>query len=419
MCSMSDTPQIPGAIDAGVLSIALIGPDEERRKAVAGALAGSQRTLVREFSSYPANLDDLPQMLEPPADVVIVEVDSDPEFAHEIVESICNSGSATVMVYSERADLKIAVRFMRAGAREFLTLPIVPSDIAGALARVSNRRSANRSTKKPVRKLIVFLGSKGGCGVTTIAANFAVALAQESRQSTLLIDLGAPLGDAAINLGMVSEFSTANALKDPGRLDANFLTGLLVRHNSGLSVLAAPGDFNHAPATNDGIDKLIAVARQSFDYVVVDAGSRRDLMDSSLFDDAATVFLVTQVGVTELRNANRLITQVFADRGRKIRVVLNRYTPQSLLFDEEHITKALTKPAQWRIPDDYATARRTQNTATPIALEDSPISRTIRQMARIACGMPEHAEKKRGFSFFSMLRSSSKESRESADAEEA
>jgi pilus assembly protein CpaE len=134
--------------------------------------------------------------------------------------------------------------------------------------------------------------------------------------------------------------------------------------------------------------------------VVVDAGSRIDLRGTALFDDNASIYLITQVGVSELRNANRMISQFFSARERKLQVVLNRYTPQSLLFDEKQITKALTRPAAWKVPDDYAAARRTQNTAHPVALQDSPISRVIRQMARTACGLPATPEKKKGFSFF-------------------
>jgi pilus assembly protein CpaE len=150
----------------------------------------------------------------------------------------------------------------------------------------------------------------------------------------------------------------------------------------------------------DAVNKLLAVARQNFDYVVVDAGSRLDLKDSALFDVSAIIYLVAQVGVSELRNANRLVTRFFASRDGNLQIVLNRYTPRALLFDETHITKALTRPAQWRIPDDFASARRTRNTATPLALEDSPISIAIRQMARKACGLPENKEKKKGFSLF-------------------
>jgi pilus assembly protein CpaE len=80
--------------------------------------------------------------------------------------------------------------------------------------------------------------------------------------------------------------------------------------------------------------------------------------------------------------------------------VLNRYTPHALLFDDQQITKALTRPALWKIPDDYASARRIHNQATPIVLEDTPISNMIRQMARTACGLPANPEKKKGFSLF-------------------
>ena len=196
-------------------------------------------------------------MLQQHFDIVIVDLDCNPEYALDIVEGICSYSTAAVMVYSEQADLHLAVRFMRAGAREFLTLPSGPDDIAGALARVSIRQPASRSIKRPFGSLFVFLGAKGGCGVTTIASNFALALAQESGQNTLLIDFGLPLGDAAINLGMATEYSTANALQDFNRLDANFLSGLLAKHSSGLNVLAAPSEFNQIQTSTEAVDKLL------------------------------------------------------------------------------------------------------------------------------------------------------------------
>jgi pilus assembly protein CpaE len=390
------TSDSPGAVS----SIALIDPEDLRREEVAGALAGFQGTTVREFSTYPADLDELPQLLEQRYDAIIIGLDSDPEYAFDVVESLCAYNTTTVMVYTAQTNLEMAIRFMRAGAREYLTLPLVRADMAGALARVSIRRSATPHGRKTSRKLFVFLGAKGGCGVTTVASNFAVALAQESSQRTLLIDLGLPLGDAAINLGMVTEYSTANALQDSSRLDGNFLRSLLARHSSGLSVLAAPGEFSPNQPSSEAIDKLLAVARQSFDYVVVDAGSRIDLRGTALFEESASLYLITQVGVSELRNSNRLVTQFFSTRGRKLQIVLNRYTHHALLFDDQQIAKALTRPALWKIPDDFATARRTLNTAVPVVLEDSPISRVIRQMARTACGLPANPEKKRGFSLF-------------------
>ena len=97
------------------------------------------------------------------------------------------------------------------------------------------------------------------------------------------------MGDAALNLGIVAEYSTDNALLDSGRLDASFLSKLLVKHRSGVSVLAAPSKVPKVQASNEAIDKLMAIALQNFENVVVDVGSRLDLIGTTLFRDARCV----------------------------------------------------------------------------------------------------------------------------------
>ena len=390
----------PESIGSETLSIALIGPDQLRRKEAANALLACGGTEVREYLAYPANLDEVPRLIEQRNDVIIIDLDSNPEFALELVESICANGSSTVMVYSSKPDPELLVRCMRAGAREFLTPPFEHSKMAEALVRASARRSVTRLPRRTGGRLLVFLGAKGSAGVTTLACNFAVSLAQESGQSTLLIDLDLPLGDAALNLGIVTEYSTVNALQEAGRLDASFLHKLLTKHSSGVSVLAAPGKFPLFHATNEAIDKLMSVARQEFDNVVVDVGARLDLTDTALFKDAFAIYLVTQAGIPELRNSNRLISQFFTVGSPKLEIVVNRYEPRALGVSDETITKALTRPPTWKIPNDYAAVRQMQNTATPLALGDSPIARLIKQMATSICGQRATQPKKKGFRLF-------------------
>jgi pilus assembly protein CpaE len=204
----------------------------------------------------------------------------------------------------------------------------------------------------------------------------------------------------ALNLGIVTEYSTVNALQDADRLDAAFLNKLLFKHSSGVSVLSAPGKFPQFHATNEAIDKLITVARQDFDNVVVDVGARLDLTDSVLFKDAFTIYLVTQAGIPELRNSNRLIGQFFTAGGPKLEIVINRYEPRAMGVSDETITKALTRSPNWKIPNDYGAVRQMQNTATPLALGDSPVARLIRQMATSICGQRATQPKKKGFKLF-------------------
>jgi len=390
----------PEAVGSNVLSVALIGPEEYRRKAVASALADSHAANTSEFLAYP-RIEDTSKLLDADFDVIILELDTDQDQALDLVEQVCGNSQATVMVYSASSDSDLLVRCMRAGAREFLPLPIIPSTLAQALVRASARRPALRQPpRKSVGKLLVFTGAKGGTGVTTIAGNFAVSLAKESSQSTLLIDLGIPLGDAALDLGINAQFSTVNALQETNRLDSNFFAKLLTKHSSGLSVLAGPDKYTPIHPADEAVERLLTIARQDFDNVVVDAGSSIGPTCAKLFETATTVYLVTQISITELRNSNRLIAGLFAGSGSRLEIVLNRFSPRSTGIDEEHITKALTKPASWKIPSDYLAVKQSQNTATPLALGDTPISRVILQMAQAAAGIQVEPLKKKRFGLF-------------------
>ena len=73
----------------------------------------------------------------------------------------------------------------------------------------------------------------------------------------------------------------------------------------------------------------------------------------------------------------------------KLEIVINRFEPRALGVSEEHITKALTRPAQWKIPNDYASVRKMQIHATPLVLADSAITRQIRKMAKAVTGQEE------------------------------
>ncbi len=385
----------------GALSVALIGPNDERRQAVAKALAGPQANISLELTLYP-ELDDLGQILGADYDVVLIDLDSDPERALDVVEHICGrDGSITVMAYSAHADPELLVRCMRAGAREFLSHPVTRSSVAEALVRASVRRDEVRRHKKAIGKLLVFVGAKGGSGVTTAAINFSVALAKESASKVALVDLDLHLGDAALTLGVTSKFSAMDALENTNRLDSDFLDGLLAKHSSGVAVLAAPDIIPTLQPSKGAIEKVLRVLRGGFAYVVVDAGSHSTEMYGPLFEMASTVYLVTQVSVADLRNANRFVTRYFSSgETGELEVVLNRFVARNIEIDEASITKAITRPAKWKIPNDFPAVRRAQNAGIPISLQDNQIARAFKAMARTAAGQTDSRGKKKRFGLF-------------------
>jgi len=392
-----------GSIHTNALSVVLVVPDEARRRAIARAFAGQQATIAREFGSYP-NLGHLSKVTDADCDVIVIDLDSDPETALDLIESVCSQNALlTVMAYSSRGHQDLLVRCMRAGAREFLSEPLSPPLLTEALIRASARRLETDRRKKVSGKLLVFLGAKGGTGVTTLASNFAIALQQESGREVALVDLDVHLGDVSLVLGVTPKFTIHDALRNSTRLDADFVSTLMTEHSSGVSVLAAADYYQPDAAIEDGsVGKLLYILRDQFPYVVVDAGSSLVTAEPLLLELADSIYLVTQVDVPSLRNANRLISHMdqMGASQRRVEVVVNRFDPRKMEIDEERIAKVLTRPLHWKVPNDFTGARRAQNTGKPLAFGDSPVMRSLHQMARVACGKPADAGSKKKFGLF-------------------
>ncbi len=146
---MTDNTHDSDPLSGNILSIALICPSEARRRTIASALNSSHAAIVREYSSYPPTLKEMPRMLgEKAFDAVIIDLESDVEYALELVEFVASSTSTTVMVYTSRLDPNLMVRSMRAGAREFLSDPIDPNALSDALIRASRSPSGRQILKK-------------------------------------------------------------------------------------------------------------------------------------------------------------------------------------------------------------------------------------------------------------------------------
>jgi len=387
---------IPASVETGKVSIAVVDPDRHELKEVAGTLSGERTGAIRVVQGYLPTAKDAAWLTDQGFDMILVGLDSDPRKALSTVESVCALSQATVVAFSRQANQELLLDAMRSGAREFLRLPFSPAEVSEAITRVADRIQASPNLKKTSGKVLVFVGAKGGAGVTTVACNYAVALTQDPQKKTLLIDFDLPLGDAALDLGLTCEYSTVDALREAERLDSAFLSRLLVRHSSGLSLLSAPGRFPAVSVDEHAVNKLLAVACNSFDYVVIDAGSRLDWTRTQLFDLASRIYLVTQVGVPELRNANRMVTGSIPAYGHKLEIVINRYAPKQMGIDDDAIERALTKAPHWQIPNDYAAVREMQNRAEPLALADLAIARVIRKMAEQVSGVPKN-ERKKGF----------------------
>ena len=395
---MPDIPDLPKSKE---LSVVLIVPNDKRRRALATLLAEWRLRVDLEFGHYPSQ-EDLAEVTRLNCDVAIVDLDDDVDQAVRGIESLCGRNAAiTVMAYSARNDSTLMRRSMQAGAREFLIEPLLPAIMHEAFARISSRRT---SQEKVRGKMLVFVPTKGGVGVTTLATNFAMSLTKESGARVVVVDLDFQLGEIALGLGMTPAFSVVDALRNAARLDREFLSTLLTRHSSGLAVLGSPEEYGffHFPV-DDGAEELFRILREEFDYVVVDTGTCHGHIQEALFSTADKLYLVTELSFPSLRNAHRLIGYLSAtDSSRRLEVILNRFNSRNGDIDEANAIKAMARPINWRIPNASAAARAAQDSGVPLAMENSPITRALGEMAKAVCGKPFTADKKatKRFSLF-------------------
>ena len=81
-------------------------------------------------------------------------------------------------------------------------------------------------------------------------------------------------------------------------------------------------------------------------------------------------------------------------RNPHVEVILNRFNAREMEIDENSATKALARPVDWKIPNDFPAVRTAENTGVPLAMKDSPISRVMHKMAINAAGSIVRVKKK-------------------------
>jgi pilus assembly protein CpaE len=378
--------------------VILICPNEAHRRSLIRGLASHSATVVSSLSLYPA-YNHLLSVIEQECDAFIIEIDSDTNTAINLVETICDrKPAATVMVYSASQQPDLLVSSMRAGAREFLFGNLMSPALGDALLRASARRLeiADRGVRG---KVLMFWGAKGGSGVTTLATNFAIALRQETDGEVALLDLNPHLGDVAVLLGITPRFTIAEALANPERMDKEFVATLMTAHRTGVSVLAAPEAYNSLRADGNSIGKLVDLLSAQFPFVVIDAGLSLGDGAGPLFQLASTIYLVTQADIPSLRGSQRFVSYLRAYGEPNVELVLNRFEGRKAQFDDEQLAKTLGIAPKWKVPNDYAAARRAADSGAPVISDRGAIAESLRKMARAACGKPAEGAKKKGFLF--------------------
>ncbi len=310
-------------------------------------------------------------------DLVIVDTRGDASVSMSNIERLrAAAPGAGIFAIASAADPELILQSMRAGANEFFTWPLEEEHFHGAVRRTAARRDTAQGAR-PSATTLVFFGAKGGAGTTTVSVNCGVELARLSKKSTVIVDLKPGLGEVALFLGVRPRYSLLDAIDNLHRLDREFLRELVVRHKSGLEILAGSDQFDRPGAADGGaIEELFRLLARQYEYILVDAGSQINSCTVAALYTADTIFLIANPDVPSIRNAQRLLDRVrqLGACGERVRVLLNR-AAEPYPIPPKQIEGALGHPIHHTFPSDYKTVSTALNSGVPLALTgDSDIA---------------------------------------------
>ena len=366
------------------LSFIIVSNDAGSYKELRDALTADGRPRLLS-AGVGANLaEESVARLSPAA--VIIELDSEPGQGLALVSRVAESSPRTVIICASRnSSPDLILRSLRAGAREFLRLPIIPDELNTVLDRTAEFNSVQRrgEAKKRGRAITVF-SSKGGCGCSFIAANVAAAL----QAPAALVDLNLEAGDLDLYLGLEANFSIADLVQNRARLDDSLLKSYLTPHSTRLSLLASPHEAGAAEDIRpEHVLDVLELLRERFDYVVIDTQHCFDPNTLTALDNADDILLVLTLDIPAIRSAQRTL-QTFDRLGyprQKVHIVVNRMSKQVDL-DVDQVERLLGERVLSVVQNDFKVVVNSVNLGRPL-VESLPSSAPATDLARIASAL--------------------------------
>lgn len=317
-------------------------------------------------------------------DLVMVGLSPDPERALIALNEARLLTQAHILVVGPTSDLRLVLRAFHAGASDFLDESQLDVDLPAALGRL---RAGAPAPTEPARILAV-LAPSSGSGSSTLAVNLAVILARQHK-CTLLVDLNLATGDLASLLNLKPDFTLADLCQNAARMDRTMFERALVRHASGVSLLAPPRDLADIRlVTPEGIRQALTLARGLFPYVVVDLDHSFREEQIHVLRLATIILLVMRLDFTSLQNTQRtleFLTHHLGVASDRVCVVVNRYGRPGEV-PALKAEQALGVKIFHYVPEDPKTVNRANNNGVPAILE-YPRARLSKSVAKLAVNL--------------------------------
>jgi pilus assembly protein CpaE len=294
-----------------------------------------------------------------------------------------------VILLRHRVDVTTLSQALRSGVREVITADD-HSALADALrrsreltSRILGRQSGGGAGRDG--HIVTVFSAKGGVGKTTLSTNVATHLA--STHKTLLLDFDLAFGDVAISMQLIPTVSVFDAVAMSGHLDEQGLASLVTKHEaSGLDVICAPNDPSDADRIPvNVVTELLKVARQHYDYIVVDTPPSFTEHVLAACDLSSALILIATLDIPAVKNLRVAIdTLDILGSPKDARIIVLNRADTKVGLRADDVVSAIKTPIAISIPNSL-TVPASVNRGIPVLLDDprGPVSVAIRELADV------------------------------------
>ena len=324
-------------------------------------------------------------------EMVIVGLGPTPEPSIELISMMAKDFPFLYLVaLSDQTDSDLILRTIRAGAHDYLCKPVKEIDLRAAAEKASKLKATRKESGGRGGKILSVFSNKGGNGTTTIAANLADALVRLTGKKVAVVDLVLSHGDVTMFFNVNSSYSILDLAKNAEKADYDFLHTLLLRHSSGVYILAEP------PMIEDGeqisaaqVREVLSTLRSMFDYIVVDTPHQFDERTLTALEMSDIVLLVSLLNLPSLKNTQRCL-ELFGRLGlrdERVRLLLSRYLPNDEI-PKESIEGIMNTPVFFSVPNDYPTVISSINRGKLLSevAPDKEVTKSFDRMAELLEG---------------------------------
>lgn len=374
--SPESTPPAPS--QGRPVRLLLVGSDISLQEELRSALRSAQLDqVVIDTAPSAGRAADQARAYEP--DVICFEMEADPAGLRRFADELSDASprSALIGIYAQgglggaASESEFLIQALRSQVRDFLRRPISSDELLQTLRRHGH---ALRTSSEPsaLGTVVSVVSAKGGVGKSTLASNLAACAARLEGKRVLLLDAGLQLGVAAAQLDLQPEHTIVDVARELDRLDDTLLREMTTEHRSGLRLLAAPKTPMEATQIDDeALARILAVARRSFDLVVVDTSPVLDSIAMAVIDRSDRVITTFSRTVPVLLGARPYLDTLrqLGVREEQLVVALNALHPShSASLRDEDANERLGREAEISIPYDKAVLIA-ENTGQPAVLE--------------------------------------------------